>query len=241
MKKYLFSMAAVALGLGWAGTAQAARGPHGGPTMVKSVTSGGSTYRTFTPAKGTTVKTSLPAKTGTTFKKTTTVKKTVTGTGSGKGTAYAKGSGKVAPKWIKFGGKNYKTLSAGSKFKFRCWHKGYGCWCFYDRGCGWCFWCARYSCFLPYGCISYVPPGADDEEPEVGGEMPPVLPGTVAPKPKTETPPPPPPGVDGDGEKASTKDGDKDGEKASTKDGAGEKDAEKAGTKDGDTDGDSDS
>src|SRR5436309_435077 len=68
MKKYLFSVAAVALGLAVAGTAQAARGPHGGgPTMIKSVTPRVvSSYHPITLAKGTTVKTGLPAKTGTT-------------------------------------------------------------------------------------------------------------------------------------------------------------------------------
>ena len=162
------------------------------PTDSRGVSAGGKgtsagTADTGKDAKtgpGTTPKTAAPSK--------TTAGKKGTGT-PGTAAAAKKGtgkSGKVAPLWVKFKGKNYKTLAGGyKKFSYRSWYRPNKCWCYYDPyGLGWCFWCARYNCFLPVACISSSPPAAG-EVPDLG-TTPPVLP----PTPPTPPPPPPPGG-----------------------------------------------
>jgi hypothetical protein len=182
MKQLLLS-ATLTLALGVAGAAGDDR--PGSRAGSGGVSAGGKGTAAGTAGKGTDTKTGP----GTTPKTTAAKKGTDT---PGKTAAAKKGtgkSGKVAPLWVKFKGKNYKTLAGGyKKFSYRSWYRWYKCWCYYDPyGLGWCFWSARYNCFLPIGCISFAPP-ATGEVPDLGA-TPPVLPATTPPPP-----PPPPPG-----------------------------------------------
>jgi hypothetical protein len=196
MKKLLLS-ATLTLALGVAGAAgEAGPGPRGAsggvraPTGTRLISPGDKSASAGTAGKdkgkdaktGTTPKTVAPGTTTAAKKGTGTTPKSVAGTkGTGK-------SGKVAPLWVKFKGKNYRTLAGGYKrFSYRYWYRPYKCWCYYDPyGLGWCFWCARYNCFLPVACIGSSPPAASDVP--VLGATPPVLP---------PTPPPPPPPAGG--------------------------------------------
>jgi hypothetical protein len=171
------------LALGVAGPAgEASPGPQGVPAAGKAVPAGTAGKRVDAKTSPGTTPTTTPAKKiigtppQTTAAKPGTIK-----------------SVKAVPPSVKFKGKTYKTLAGGYKmFSYRCWYPWYKCWCYYDpHGLGWCFWSARYNCFLPVGCIRYSPPAAGDVP--VLGATPAVLPPPSPPPPPPPPPSPPPP------------------------------------------------